>query len=166
MFGAVLLLAGALMFVAIVWADGLVGVPNASLPAAEVTRNFRWRLLAVAVAAGAYGFWAAGGNTFRLGGVLAWIVSVAAWLASLWDWKRSPREWAALARQRLMAVVRAERFSVHVTRAALLFTLVLLVGAYFRFAQLDSIPPEMTSDHVEKLFDVNDIINGKHPGFF
>src|SRR5207247_10971473 len=108
----------------------------------------------------------AGGYSWRLGGVLAWIVSVAAWMASRGDWKRAAQEWAAVARQRFMAVARAERFCVHVTRAALLFTLVLLVGAYFRFAQLDSIPPEMTSDHVEKLFDVNDIINGKRPVFF
>jgi uncharacterized membrane protein len=166
MLGAALLLVGALFFVAVVWADGLLGVPKLQTPAAEVTLNFRWWLLAVAVFAGAYGFYAAGDNTFRAGGVLAWIVSVAAWLASLWDWQRSPREWAALARQRLAASARAESLDVHLTRAALLFGLVLLVGAYFRFAQLDSLPPEMTSDHVEKLFDVNDLLNGKHTVFF
>src|SRR5205085_7139206 len=94
LFGAALLIAGALLFVAIVWADGLAGTPKLRLPAAAVTRNFRWELLAIAVAAGAFGFWAAGGNTFRLSGVLAWIVSVAAWMGSLWDSQRSPREWA------------------------------------------------------------------------
>ncbi|MEP7359636.1 MAG: glycosyltransferase family 39 protein, partial [Anaerolineales bacterium] len=164
--GVALLFAGALLFVAIAWADGLISPPKAWLPAAEVTLNFRWALLAIAVVTGIYGFWAAGGNTFRLPGVLAWLVSVAAWMASLWDWQRSPREWAALARERWSTLARANSLSITFTRGALLFILVLLVGAYFRFAQLDSIPPEMTSDHVEKLFDVNDIMNGKRPVFF
>jgi hypothetical protein len=43
---------------------------------------------------------------------------------------------------------------------------VLAVGVYFRFARLDAIPPEMTSDHVEKLLDVNDLLNGQHKIFF
>ena len=39
-------------------------------------------------------------------------------------------------------------------------------GAYFRYAQLDAIPPEMTSDHVEKLLDVNDVLQGKYRVYF
>ena len=44
--------------------------------------------------------------------------------------------------------------------------LILMLGAYFRFAQLPSVPPEMTSDHVEKLFDVHDLVNGQHWVYF
>jgi hypothetical protein len=52
------------------------------------------------------------------------------------------------------------------SRAAMIFLVLLAVGAYFRFSRLDAIPPEMTSDHVEKLFDVNDLLNGQHWVFF
>lgn len=47
--------------------------------------------------------------------------------------------------------------------ALILFVAVI---AFFRFAQFDSVPPEMNSDHAEKLFDVNDVLNGETPIFF
>lgn len=47
--------------------------------------------------------------------------------------------------------------------------LVLLLSGvviYFRVAQLNSVPAEMTSDHAEKLQDVQDILNGQYPVYF
>ena len=65
-----------------------------------------------------------------------------------------------------MPALRAPSVNVRVTRVAVLAGLVLVVGGYFRFAQLPTIPPEMTSDHVEKLYDVHDLVNGKHSIYF
>ncbi len=44
--------------------------------------------------------------------------------------------------------------------------MILLLAAAFRFWQLDTLPPEMTSDHAEKLLDVMDVLEGQRPVFF
>ena len=43
---------------------------------------------------------------------------------------------------------------------------IMALGAFLRFYQIDVIPPEMTSDHAEKLLDINDVMNGQRPTFF
>ena len=42
----------------------------------------------------------------------------------------------------------------------------MALGIVFYFYRLDVTPGEMTSDHAEKLFDVNDILEGHTPLFF
>lgn len=96
-------------------------------------------------------WWQAADNTYRAPGVLAWVGSMACWLAAWWD---TPRP-------RLFARGRA---GVHVY--VLAATGVLLVAALFRFYDLPNLPPEMTSDHAEKLLDVRDVLNGMRPIFF
>jgi hypothetical protein len=44
--------------------------------------------------------------------------------------------------------------------------LALLLGAVFRLADLPGTPPEMTSDHVEKILDAQLVLNGTHQVFF
>jgi 4-amino-4-deoxy-L-arabinose transferase-like glycosyltransferase len=43
---------------------------------------------------------------------------------------------------------------------------VFALSAWFRFVYLATVPPEMVSDHAEKLLDVVDILNGKYSIFF
>ncbi len=43
---------------------------------------------------------------------------------------------------------------------------IILLAAFFYYFRLDRVPAEMTSDHAEKLLDVNDLLNGKRPIFF
>lgn len=43
---------------------------------------------------------------------------------------------------------------------------ITLLGIVFRFYQLDAVPPEMTSDHAEKLLDVHAVLEGWRPIFF
>jgi len=164
--GVALLALGTLLFALVVWYDRLLGPARPVAVEVESRLNFRWWLLGAALVLGAYGFFAAGDNTFRWGGVIAWVLSVIAWLAALWDWPAPPAELARRGLARLNALVETRGLALPLSRLALLFIIVLGLGAYFRFAQLDALPPEMTSDHVEKLFDVNDILNGKHPVFF
>jgi len=42
----------------------------------------------------------------------------------------------------------------------------ILLVAIFRFGQINQVPPEMNSDHAEKLFDVMDVLNGDTSIFF
>jgi hypothetical protein len=159
--------AALLVFVGTLYYDKLLGPPPAeAAPVAAERLTFRWLLLGVAVVAGAFAFLAAGGNRFRVEGVLAWIVAVAAWLAATWEATISPAQWWLLARARVAAAFDQHGLVLRLTRWSVLIVLVLAVGAYFRFGQLSTIPPEMTSDHVEKLFDVKDILDGQRPIFF
>ncbi|MCC7360197.1 MAG: glycosyltransferase family 39 protein [Anaerolineales bacterium] len=164
--GVTLLAAGVALFAVVVWYDHLLGTARPVETEAESKLDFRWWLLGAALVLGAYGFYAAGDNTYRWGGVIAWVLSLAAWMAALWDWRTPPAEMARRSLARLGALAETKGLAIPLSRVALVFLIVLGIGAYFRFAQLDAIPPEMTSDHVEKLFDVNDVLNGRHPVFF
>jgi 4-amino-4-deoxy-L-arabinose transferase-like glycosyltransferase len=43
---------------------------------------------------------------------------------------------------------------------------IVLIGVFFRTYRLAAVPAEMTSDHAEKLLDVNDVLKGQRPIFF
>ncbi|MBI5670425.1 MAG: glycosyltransferase family 39 protein [Chloroflexi bacterium] len=96
------------------------------------------------------------GNRFTAHGVVAWFISVVLWVAAVaprnWNWRRG---WAA---------VRAVRLRRSATFYALV--MILVVGAFFRLNQLSQTPPEMTSDHVEKLLDAQRVLDGNPQVFF
>src|SRR5690606_2093556 len=43
---------------------------------------------------------------------------------------------------------------------------ILVIAGFFRFYDLQRLPPEMTSDHAEKLLDVRDVLEGEYRIFF
>ena len=51
-------------------------------------------------------------------------------------------------------------------RVLLLLSAILLLATFFRFYRLPDVPVEMTSDHAEKILDVQDVLDGKRPIFF
>ncbi len=53
-----------------------------------------------------------------------------------------------------------------ITRWALLVLLVAAASIFFRTHRLDTVAPEMTSDHAEKLMDVYDITQGQYSIYF
>lgn len=95
-------------------------------------------------------------NTFTLPGVLAWGISIMLWIIAL-----APNI-PDLAQIRAVAYSLQPRWGL-VLAAALAF---VLLGAYFRLNQLDTIPPEMTSDHYEKLLNAQDVLDGRFRVFF
>lgn len=113
--------------------------------------HYRFLLILFALALSMIAWWQAADNTYRMPGVLAWLGSMACWLAAWWD---TPRP-------RLLARPRA---GTHVYMLAAVG--VLLIAAIFRFYDLPNLPPEMTSDHAEKLLDVRDVLDGMRPIFF
>ncbi|MCC6804960.1 MAG: hypothetical protein IT319_18910 [Anaerolineae bacterium] len=118
-------------------------------------------VVAAAGAVTAYAAWVYNGhNMFTLVGVMAWITSII-----LWVWVLAPQGWSPLS-----GVQRSFRW-LGTTRIRITWTLIALIGimafgAYFRFADLSGTPPEMTSDHVEKLLDVNRVLHGETNVFF
>ncbi len=165
--GLALYAAAVFVFVGTVLYDRLLGpAPAEAAPAAASRLTFRWLLLVTAVLASVVTFVASGGNHFRVEGVGAWIIAVAAWMGATWETTTSPAQRWAQTRKRALGLLDNQGLVLRLTRWSVLVGLVLLVGAYFRFAQLDAIPPEMTSDHVEKLFDIKDVVDGLRPIFF
>lgn len=96
------------------------------------------------------------GNHFTLPGVLAWFASIAAWVAAF-----APPEWTP---RRIWTAVCGIRIRRNATFWALV--MILAVGAFFRLNQLANVPPEMTSDHVEKLLDAQRVLSGDTQVFF
>ena len=59
-----------------------------------------------------------------------------------------------------------DRWCLRISHWVLVVLAVIAVILFFNFVQLDSVPPEMISDHAEKLMDINDILNGHTPVYF
>ncbi|MBN1200703.1 MAG: hypothetical protein JXJ20_02490 [Anaerolineae bacterium] len=104
---------------------------------------------------------------FTTGGFFAWVLSIGLWITvlavdvrGLPGRLRALRAWLRLAawRERLRA------FQGWWTLAAL--TAIIVLGAFFRLADLESTPPEMTSDHIEKLLDALRVSDGYRGVFF
>ena len=56
--------------------------------------------------------------------------------------------------------------SVNLRVVHLLLLVIVVIGAYFRLHRLDDVPPDMTSDHIEKLIDATRVNNGLYAVFF
>ncbi len=96
-------------------------------------------------------------NLMTLPGFLAWMASIILWVAAV-----APSGWGVLPaihwiRERL-------RWRRDWTFWALL--LIMLLGAIFRLSNLADTPPEMTSDHVEKILDSQRVVDGQTQVFF
>ncbi len=101
---------------------------------------------------------------FTQAGVLAWFTSIVLFLAAFWQPEKNAAAWRALIRTRWHTIQSGLTLCWSGTTLALIA--VLIVGAFFYLHRLDTIPAEMTSDHAEKLLDVNDILEGHSPVFF
>jgi 4-amino-4-deoxy-L-arabinose transferase-like glycosyltransferase len=67
---------------------------------------------------------------------------------------------------RLAAGLRKPGWRLNLSAFSLLWLAVFAAAAFFRFYQLAQVPPEMNSDHAEKLLDVMDVLNGQTSIFF
>lgn len=104
------------------------------------------------------------GNQFTLEGVAGWLGGVI-----LWVWALAPLDWSPAGAVRgALSAVRAwrPRMSGETFWTLIALILIMGVGVFFRFSEFASIPPEMTSDHVEKLLDANGVVNGRYNIFF
>ncbi len=139
-------------------------VPNPITPATTSPWTVRVGVLGAVVVAAGLAFWTAGGNRFTPLGVTAWLAAMGLWLAAVWHGNALT---AFSQAGRTLARTFTEGRTVHFRPVMVLVLGALLVGAYFRLAEIDTLPIEMTSDHVEKLMDVADLmLAGEHKIFF
>ncbi len=95
-------------------------------------------------------------NRFTTLGVIMWVASTVLWVIVF-----APREWGVEA---FVASVRNVRLPRGWTLLALIG--IMAVAVFFRFTDLNGIPSEMTSDHVEKILDSQRILDGNPQVFF
>jgi hypothetical protein len=124
--------------------------------------SYRPAYLSAALILSLLTFLTSGNNLFDFLTVVFWTASVITVLLAFWEgefplvsWWRRFNGWLADPNLRLS-------FSG--------WELLVLAGfglsIFFRFYLLDTVPPEMVSDHAEKLLDVVDVLNGKYSIFF
>jgi hypothetical protein len=123
----------------------------------------RVRSRAALLAAGLlpFAFIALGGNRFTWFNLILWLGALAATLVAFIlpeSQSQSRRDWLAFLRQ--------PRWTITISRWAILLSLATLVVVFFRFYRLDSVLGEMFSDHAEKLLDVADVLQGQTSIFF
>ena len=124
-------------------------------PARRHTRRLRSALLAAFCSLLAWRFTA--GNSFTLVGLVAWTASIALWCHALLPasptlrdlWRRVSARWRRVSRGDALALI-----------------LIVLLAAGMRLGQLDSVMPEMSSDHVEKIRDAWRVAQGERDVFF
>ncbi len=100
-------------------------------------------------------------NTIAPPIIALWFLSAALWGFAFAPLQSSIFDWATEKLDML------RRFSWHDNIGYILvFIAIMILGFGFRFAQLDSLPQEMTSDHVEKILDSYRVYNGEFNIFF
>ena len=92
--------------------------------------------------------------------VTIWLATVALLIAAFW----SPVENSWGVRFRRFFALRHWR--VTLTPWTFLMIAAILTVIFFRVYQINQVPPEMVSDHAEKLLDVNDVLQGKTAVYF
>jgi hypothetical protein len=131
--------------------------------ASESLFTVSWQRVALALlgAGCSIGVWNyTGENVFRTEAFYLWIASIVFWVAAL----APPMDEVRAGVESFRASVRGFRIRGNWTLLALV--LIVLLGAVFRLNNLRGVPPEMTSDHVEKLLDAQRVLDGTHQIFF
>lgn len=140
-----------------------IGTRLGPAPAEERTRPPARAYVVSAFVLAALTFLFSSGNEFNADNVLAWFLSIAVFLYAFWVPEKTSDEWLA----RLGAARKIFSNGVRISPQILALLGVMLVGVTFYYHNLDGIPAEPTSDHAEKLLDVNDVVNGGlRPIFF
>lgn len=125
------------------------------------TFKVRWPfILAGSILAGV-AYLAFGGNEFNFINLLFWTTSIICFLIGFLDF--NPIKTGI---KNLYQKIKTGKWQINLTwwSVLMLFSIVLIV--FFRTIQLKTVPPEMTSDHAEKLMDVQDVLNGQWSVFF
>ncbi|MCC7205860.1 MAG: hypothetical protein IT323_01050 [Anaerolineae bacterium] len=104
-------------------------------------------------------------NRFTVEGVVSWFASIALWVIVFAGSLDQIGEWLRRVPGRVVALARRP-FTLRLSWPLVAMLVILAVAAWFRFSDLASAPPEMTSDHVEKLLDARLVSQGITPVFF
>jgi len=125
----------------------------------EISFQVHWHWLAAGLLVSMLAWLLFLGNRFTIINVSLWGMGFGLIWKSLWipenGWSKIRAAW--------------EKFrtrGLQISSWNLLVLLVFGVAAFYRFYRLSDVPPEMFSDHAEKLIDVTGVLRGQHLIFF
>lgn len=121
--------------------------------------TIRWVLFGIGSGFGILAFLLFLGNRFTIINVTLWIIALVMIWWSIW----TPEGWWDKC---LSAWQRFWERGIHITPWGLLVAAVFALAGFYRFYLLNQVPPEMFSDHAEKLIDVTGILRGQFYIFF
>ena len=129
----------------------------------EVWPNFkiRWQFLLAGTILAIFAFIAFSGDIFGLINLTIWCASILCFLAGFLDF--GPIKSGI---KRFFVNLRAGNWKINVGWGTILLFAAVILIIFYRTYQLDTVPPEMTSDHAEKLMDIQDVLDGQWSIFF
>lgn len=140
--------------------DHAVSVPNIG----DQRQKFHYRPNAAAIAGvlSLIAFLAFSDNQFNLLNVLCWVFGLIFWVYAFWqgEWK------ADFWRKVWLDIKKSEGLRIVLSWSTIFLLAIFAIAAFFRFYRLSDVPPEMFSDHAEKLWDVYDVLHGDPRIFF
>lgn len=110
-------------------------------------------------------FIAFGGNQFTGLNLFLWVITLVVGVMTFWQ----PAETQKLMsnwKEQLTGFFTGRYLNLKFNWWNLVVILVFLFSAWFHLSDLSSVPLEMTSDHTEKLLDLNEVLNGNTSIFF
>ena len=99
------------------------------------------------------------GNQFNLINLSFWVVGQMLIWVSIWE----TEDWPAKISSAWKGFIED---GIRITPWMILVGAAFAISAFYRFYMLDQVPPEMFSDHAEKLIDVSNVLWGDHAIFF
>jgi hypothetical protein len=119
----------------------------------------RWLYISLPLALAA--FLTLGGNRFTPLNVTLWVLAIIFTTMAFWQGELPFRGWW----NRLKAHLKLP-WKLSISAWSLLILSALALVLFFRVYRVDHVPPEMVSDHAEKLLDVWDVLHGQTSIFF
>ncbi len=136
----------------------------AELPSSEARPedySVRARWLYIALPLALVAFLLLGGNRFTSLNVTLWVLAIIFTLLAFWQGELPFKKWWGWLREHLRLP-----WKPPFTAWTLLVLAVVALVVFFRVYRLNQVPPEMVSDHAEKMLDVWDVLHGQTSIFF
>jgi hypothetical protein len=108
------------------------------------------------------GLWVFSGNRFNPFNLALWLAALALIIRAFWMKMPGMQTWV----DRLVVFLRRPSWRIEISRASLPFLAAIALVVFFRVYRLEEVPPQMVSDHAEKLLDVWDVLQGQTAVFF
>jgi len=107
-------------------------------------------------------FFTFGGNRFTLFNLIIWLTTIICIIYAFWLPNPQRVSWIS----RIWKTITNHKWEINISRWTLVFVAASMLIVFFRVYRLNTVPPEMFSDHAEKLLDVWDVLHGQTNIFF
>ncbi len=130
-------------------------------PVPQVGTIFNRSALIISLMLAVMAFVLFGGEHFNTVNTIVWLAALGFFIYGVKPPDASFQRWSAGAWERLKAGI-----PIKISPWLVLCAAVFIFGVFFRVYQFNQVPSQMVSDHAEKLYDVQDVLNGTLSVFF